>query len=92
MAQQILAKKAKANKKKIAAKKPPLGAGMRDAGQRPFTAANARKPRRQNKIQGINTISHDDENRNPNSRVVSEGLMIRKNNSQRRPQTAKPRK
>jgi len=85
--QQLAQQQAMANKrglrpkKKSVGKKPPLGAGMRDAGQRPFTATNARKPRRQGKMMGINTISHDDENRNPNSRQVTEGLMIRKNNS-----------
>lgn len=59
-------------------------------------ATGANKKQKKTKLTGINTISHDDENRNPNSRYAIEmGSYMgqsRKNNSQKRPQTAKTRK
>lgn len=59
-------------------------------------AAGATKKQKKTKLAGINTISHDDENRNPNARYgIEMGSYMgqsRKNNSQKRPQTAKPRK
>ena len=68
-------------------RKPPLGANI--------AAAQSKKPRR-SKIPGMNTISHDDENRNPNGiryGGMGESLNLgRKTNSQKRPGTAKPRK
>jgi len=65
----------KGNKKKrsvpaIGAKKPPLS-----------NLANAARKQRRPKIAGINTITHEDENRNPNMRMSESLNLARKNNS-----------
>lgn len=89
-------KKTKKGSMTMARKPPPTGIqrtgttraiGMSKS--RPLTTAANKKFKRQR--QAVNTISHDDENRNPNQ-LQSFGLnRQRKTNSQKRPQTAKPR-
>jgi hypothetical protein len=73
------------------ARKPPLGGygGVMGGNTGRGAATGANKKQKKTKLTGINTISHDDENRNPNSRYAIEmGSYMgqsRKNNSQKRP-------
>ena len=54
------------------ARKPPLGSYGGMVGGNTGRAAAAAKKQKKTKLTGINTISHDDENRNPNSRYAIE--------------------
>ena len=76
-------------------RKPPLSSHLANNNMplRNIAQAASKKMKRP-KVAGINTISHDEENRHPNSRYgVTDGFgMQRKTHSQKRPQTAKTRK
>ena len=72
------------------AKKPPLAGNMMGG-----ISHTQKKGMKRPNIKNINTISHDEENYNPNmgfSGVARDNHFARKNHSQKRPQTAKTRK
>ena len=64
-------KKGQGKKKRIStgqARKPPLGYGGAVAGTSGRAATAGVPKKKKTKIAGINTISHDEENRNPNAK------------------------
>lgn len=96
--QQHSQKVTKISKKKrgsMAHKKPPLAGGALMAGAAAGMMGASKKGRKPY-MKNINTISHDEENNNPNvlgfNMVSTENHFARKNHSQKRPQTAKTRK
>jgi len=73
----------------MAHKKPPLSGAP--GGSTGLHSKKQRKPY----IKNTNTISHEDENKNPNMLMFgmqNEPQLVRKTGSQKRPQTAKTKK